>query len=338
MDKFTYVTFPGLGINNEIPLNNVAFSVFGKDIMWYGIIITIGIILGFLYADFRARRNEGFKKDELIDFALAGVVFGIIGARIWYVATSFESFKADSFWGTVRNCVAIWEGGLGFYGGLILGALSVVVIALIKKKNILKVLDPIAPGVMIAQILGRWGNFINGEAYGTETDLPWRMGLRTAAMSEPTYVHPTFLYESLWNLIGFIIINFTYKRKMYNGQILLRYLTWYGFGRMLIEGLRTDSLYVGSFRISQVFGFACFFVGSALLIAFDIIHFLKKRDAKVNALSENYKNDETTTTYVQELNDASKVTENTESGNENVEKAEIDLASLHKNDEDDADD
>ncbi len=327
MGKITYVTFPGLGISREIAVNNVAFTILGKDIMWYGIIITVGIVLGYLYADFRARRNEGFKKDEMVDFALAGVIFGIIGARIWYVATSFDSFRGATFWETVRNCVAIWEGGLGFYGGLILGALSVVVIARIKKKNIFQVLDPIVLGVMIAQILGRWGNFMNGEAFGTETTLPWRMGLRFDGSDITSCVHPTFLYESLWNLLGFLIINFTYKHKKYNGQITLRYLTWYGFGRMLIEGLRTDSLYIGQFRISQVFGFACFFFGSAALITLDIIYHLRKRDNVMASEPVSKMSNK------QEISVPTELETKLDTSDSEIVTDGIDLASLHEEDE-----
>ena len=130
-----YISFPGLGIN-EFAVNSVAFTVFGKDIAWYGIIITFGIFCGYIYSNFRAVKTEGLKRGCLDDYCLAGVIFGVIGARIWYVATTFERYKADSFLETLKNCVAIWEGGLGFYGGLILGLISVIVIALIKKENV----------------------------------------------------------------------------------------------------------------------------------------------------------------------------------------------------------
>jgi len=138
----------------------------------------------------------------------------------------------------------------------------------------------VAPGVMIGQMVGRWGNFCNAEAYGGPTDLPWRMGIRAAGEAETIYVHPTFLYESLWNLLGFLLINLVYKRKKFDGQIFFMYITWYGFGRMLIEGLRTDSLYVGDFRISQVIGFLCFFFGLAVLVAMSIVLKLRKADKK----------------------------------------------------------
>jgi phosphatidylglycerol:prolipoprotein diacylglycerol transferase len=140
----------------------------------------------------------------------------------------------------------------------------------------LKVFDMVAPGVMLGQIIGRWGNFVNGEAHGVETSESFflRMGLMGAADTDypfrMVYFHPTFLYESLWNLIGFVLINLFYKKKKFDGQIVLMYLAWYGFGRMLIEGLRTDSLYIGVFRISQVVGFLCFAICTALLVYFYI--------------------------------------------------------------------
>jgi phosphatidylglycerol:prolipoprotein diacylglycerol transferase len=140
---------------------------------------------------------------------------------------------------------------------------------------------------MIGQILGRWGNFFNAEAFGSETTLPWRMGIRAPGESEAIYVHPTFLYESLWNLVGFILINIFYRKKKYNGQIVLMYITWYGFGRMFIEGLRTDSLYIGDFRISQVIAFLCFFFGLAILTSMEIVCYLRARDEKKALAAES---------------------------------------------------
>lgn len=153
---------------------------------------------------------------------------------------------------------------LPFTAGLIGGALAAFVVTKIKKLSFPSVADAVMPGVMLAQSIGRWGNFMNGEAYGGLTNLPWRMAFTT---DYGTFcVHPTFLYESLWNLIGFIIINLYYRKKKYNGEIALMCVTWYGAGRMVIEGLRTDSLYLGNIRISQLVAFICFIAGSLLLI------------------------------------------------------------------------
>lgn len=337
MEKITYISFPGLGID-EFAVKNAAFSIFGRSVMWYGIIIVIGIIAAYFYVTFRGNKNEGLTDDDITDFCMVGVIAGIVGARIWYVATSFSSFKAPTFWETVYNCVAIWEGGLGFYGGLILGMLSLLLVCRIKKKNFLKVADCFSLGVMIAQIFGRWGNFMNGEAHGCETSLPWRMGLRAEYEEVAAYYHPTFFYESLWNLIGFIIINFTYKHKKYNGQIVLRYLAWYGFGRMFIEGLRTDSLYIGQLRISQLFGFICFFVASGLLIAFDIVHVVNKNRFDAESVSINIETApaEATVTEKAIQYTASELSETEKAPSEepaNEKEITVDIASLHAEDE-----
>lgn len=286
MEKTTFISFPGLGIG-EFRVNNVAFTLFGHNIMWYGIIITLGIVLAYFYVCYRAKHNENVRVDDVIDYAIYLVVFGIIGARLYYVFTSFDSFKGKNLGETLYNIIAIWEGGLAIYGGIIAGGIALIIVSKIKKIKVGSALDMIAPAVMLGQLIGRWGNFFNAEAYGGVTDLPWRMGLRDVSESAATYVHPTFLYESLWNLLGFIIINLLYKRKKFNGQVFLMYISWYGFGRMFIEGLRTDSLYVGDFRISQLVGFACFFIGSAMLIAMLIVTHLRKKEAGETAVTES---------------------------------------------------
>ncbi len=264
------ISFPGLGID-PFQINRVAFRLFGRPIAWYGIIITLGIVLAVLYVMWRAKQND-IKTDDILDIALVTVPCGILGARLYFVLTSLDHF--DSFW----EIFAIWEGGLAIYGGIIAGAIAVLVTAHIKKLSFFKLADMITPAVLIGQILGRWGNFFNVEAYGTETTLPWRMGI--LRFGEWSYVHPTFLYESLWNTLGFVLINLFYgikkdkTHKQYDGQIFLMVFAWYGFGRMFIEGLRTDSLYVGPFRISQVVGAVCFLVGASLLI----YHLVTKTD------------------------------------------------------------
>jgi len=271
------ISFPGLGID-PFTVNPVAFTIpifGGLEIRWYGLIITLGIILAFLYCSFRAKQ-EGIIFDDLLDIALFTVVFAIVGARLYYVLTSLEDYHS------LKEAIAIWNGGLAIYGAIIAGAITIFIVCRIKKIKVLKMLDAVAPAVMIGQILGRWGNFFNGEAYGAiveEGNIFYflRMGLLPNIKSYQTmfYFHPTFLYESVWNLIGFLLINALYKKKKFDGQVVLMYITWYGFGRMLIEGLRTDSLYVGAFRISQVIGFLCFVVGGTLLV----IHLLKARRA-----------------------------------------------------------
>jgi phosphatidylglycerol:prolipoprotein diacylglycerol transferase len=178
--------------------------------------------------------------------------------------------RLDSY-SSFLEVISIWNGGLAIYGGIIGGSIALFIVCRVKKLNALKLFDCVSPGVMLAQAIGRWGNFFNGEAFGATPDESHplyflRMGLRHEGWSQEYIYQPDFLYESLWNLLGFILINIFYRRKKYDGQIFIMYLTWYGFGRMLIEGSRTDSLYLGVFRVSQVLGFLCFVIGTVLLI------------------------------------------------------------------------
>jgi len=262
MEKTT-VSFPGFGIP-EFSVDPVAFrfnpfGFFKSDIevRWYGIIICLGMILACVYVYFRARK-AGLTFDDVLDIALVIIPCGVIGARLYYVIMKPEAFH--SFY----DVIAIWEGGLAIYGGVIGGGLALFGISKLKKLNVGQVFDMVAPAVMIGQICGRWGNFFNGEAHGVETEIFCRMGLMENG--EMIFVHPTFLYECLWNLLGFVLINLFYSKKKFDWQIFLEYITWYGFGRMLIEGLRTDSLYLGPWRVSQLVGFFCFAIGSVLLV------------------------------------------------------------------------
>ena len=326
MEELIRVSFPGLGIG-EFEINKVAFPLFaGIEVRWYGIIITCAILVGFLYAHFRSK-HEGISTDDLLDYAIYTVIFAIIGARAYYVLSEPDRF--DSFY----DVIAIWNGGIAIYGAIIAGALSIFVISKIKKINPLKALDMVAPGVMIAQSIGRWGNFCNGEAHGGVTEIFCRMGLselsKSGIWSKTVYVHPTFLYESLWNLVGFLLINAFYKKKKFDGQILLMYITWYGFGRMFIEGLRTDSLYFmknilgETVRTSQVVGALCFIVGTVLLIVLG----MKARRARlaegeyepVYDLSEKSEDEiaETTEVIAEETTEETETTEKTEEDDEN---------------------
>lgn len=278
------VSFPGLGIE-ELTINPVAFTIFGHKVMWYGIIITAAMILAVCYGIWRSKL-EGLKQDDGYDIAITVIFSGIIGARLYYVITKggYTSFL---------DAIAIWNGGLAIYGGIIGGILAAYIYAKIKKIRLSKMLDVIGPSTMIAQAIGRWGNFFNQEAFGTNTTLPWGMysnrtfsylfshqeELFAAGIEvDPSLpVHPTFLYESIWNVIGFIILNLVYKKKKFNGQIFLMYITWYGFGRMFIEGLRTDSLYIfGNIRVSQLVGFLSFAFG--LVLIFYMLHKTKGKN------------------------------------------------------------
>ena len=280
----TIISFPGLGIG-EFVVNKELFYIGKFSVRWYGFFITLGIILAFLYAIYRAKQH-GINYDKILDITLFTVIFAIVGARLYYVLTSLD--KYHNFWDVFK----IWEGGLGIYGGVIAGVLTVFVCARIKKINVLYLFDSGAPGLMMAQAIGRWGNFMNGEAYGAEvTGGPLyflRMGISphsditSVPQTELAFVHPTFLYESLWNIIGFVLINVFYKKKKFDGEIILWYATWYGFGRFFIELLRTDSLFIPgtNLKISCVVGLLSFIVGLFLIIFFRIKAFQKEQTGK----------------------------------------------------------
>ena len=252
-----YVSFPGLGID-RLTIPRVAFTVFGKEIYWYGLIIGLGFLLCLAYCIKRCR-SFGFIPDDIMDFGLMCVPCGIVGARLYYVLFSDTQFNS------LGEILAVWNGGLAIYGAIIGGAAGLIGCALLKKKNVLDATDLVGPSVLIGQILGRWGNFINMEAYGSATQLPWRMGLSNTPLGYQE-VHPTFLYESLWNLLGFVLIASYAKKRKFKGQMTLMYFIWYGFGRMLIEGLRTDSLMFLGLRVSQLLAGLLFAAGLAAYI------------------------------------------------------------------------
>ena len=279
-----YLSFPGLGIE-PFHIDRIAFSVLGRDVAWYGILITCGMILAVLTA-IRLAKKEGISADDITDFAFIVIIAGVVGARAYYVIFTWNEFgylvTDGSFWHnlgrTLYNCVAVWEGGLAIYGGVLAGLLTGYVFARRKKISFLKIFDILAAVVLIGQVIGRWGNFINIEAYGSETTLPWRMGILTYGpqlqdngelmLAGQIFVHPTFLYESLWNLCALLIVHLgLYPRKKFDGEIFGFYLIWYGFGRMLIESLRTDSLMLGNLRVSQGVGFLSCVIGIMLTVA-----------------------------------------------------------------------
>ena len=329
----TTLSFPGLNIG-EFKIDPVAIRIGDNfEIRWYGILIVTGIILAFLYACYRAKQ-EGISFDHMLDITLFTVVFAVIGARAYYVLTSLDQY--DSF----LDMIAIWNGGLAIYGGIIAGAITIFVVCKIKKLSVLKMLDAAGPAVMIGQIIGRWGNFCNGEAYGgvVAEGSPLyflRMGIsphNIEGVNGMAYVHPTFFYESMWNLIGFTLIHFLYKKKKFDGQIVLMYITWYGFGRMLIEGLRTDSLYVGVFRISQVVGFVCFVCGSVALIFNLARSYRKKKDGEEYA--PTYKKMSKPGAIFESASDILDESESTESEeNEESKEEEGDLLDKYMNEE-----
>lgn len=247
------VEFPGLGLS--FTLNRIAFQIGGLKIYWYGIIICFGFLLGVLYIN-RHAKDYGFTADNVYDCLFLGVPVAIICARAYFVIFRWQEYQGDFL-----KIIDIRRGGLAIYGGVAGAVIAIVIYGRWKHLNIPDMGDLVARGLLIGQGIGRWGNFINAEAHGGQTELPWRMVIDGTAG-----VHPTFFYESAWNLLGFLVLHFWSKKRRFSGEIFLGYLAWYGFGRMLIEGLRTDSLYFGSLRISQVVAFLTFVMAVCIII------------------------------------------------------------------------
>ena len=269
------VQFPGLGLSFH--LNRVAFSIGGVHIYWYGVCIAVGLCLALVFA-FRHSIEFGVDPDGMVDVILIGVVLGIVSARAYYVAMA--PFKYQSIW----EMIAIRDGGLAIYGGIIGGFLFGGLACKWRKVPVLPMFDLTAMGFLVGQCCGRWGNFFNQEAFGCNTTLPWGMyseGTRSYLMGSTVTVqngvtidpnlpvHPTFLYESIWCLVGFILLFRYIKKRKFNGDITLRYLIWYGAGRFWIEALRTDSLLLVpslGLRASQLVAAAAVVGGVALEI------------------------------------------------------------------------
>ena len=247
IQRDSVISFPLLGLELNPP---ASFSVFGFPIYFYGVLIVCGFLLAMLYCTRRAP-IFGIKPDDFFpDMMLWLLPLVIVGARIYYVL-----FRLDDYLAHPASMLAIRDGGLAIYGGVIAGALVVFFFCRRRKISVPAMLDLVVYGLLIGQIIGRWGNFMNREAFGAETDIFCRMGL-TPPGGTTVYVHPTFLYESLWNLIGLIFLIVWERRgkRKYDGQCALIYFFWYGLGRAWIEGLRTDSLYIGNtgLRVSQL--------------------------------------------------------------------------------------
>lgn len=238
-----------------------SFTIFGHQFYWYGVIIAVGFLLAVLYVS-RHSKEFGYSSDDFIDMLIYAVPLAIVCARLYYVVFNFSEYRSNP-----SDIFRIWKGGLAIYGGIIGGVTGAFIYCRVKKVPMLPMLDIGAFGLLIGQAVGRWGNFINREAYGNETALPWKMGLITKTGIE--YYHPTFLYESCWNLLGFLLLHFYFrKRRKYDGEIFLIYAAWYGLGRTIIERLRTDSLYLFStnIRVSQLI--AALSLLTALIILF----------------------------------------------------------------------
>ena len=274
-----HVQFPNLGI--EVTINRVAFSVFGFDIYWYGVIFAFTIIRGASVALYLGKKL-GINDDDFIDIIMLGTVFGIIGARAYYVA--FAPFEYETLW----DMINLRDGGIGIYGGLIAGLVSGWFLCKWKKINFFDAADCIFTGFLFGQTFGRWANFMNQEAFGTNTDGLFGMisesTTRYLARVAPSLaqqgitvdpnmpVHPTFLYESVWCAIGFIILYRHFKNRKFRGEMLCMSGAWYGFGRFFIEGQRTDSLATnGGLRTSQIIAV----VTVAAAVIFIVLNYMK---------------------------------------------------------------
>ena len=277
------ISFPKLGLELDPPAGLMIGNV---SIYFYGVIIALGLFLAVTYA-LKRRKQFGLLEDDILDGVLWIVPVSIICARAYYCAFRWEEFAENPI-----SVLYIWNGGIAIYGGIIGAALCVIIHCLIKKIRLAAVLDIVALSFLIGQMIGRWGNFFNREAFGAYCDNIFAMRLPASALHIPDdasaqlmeavatlreqatagdysgfyQVHPTFLYESVWNLAGFIALHFISKKRRYDGQIALMYVAWYGLGRTFIEGLRMDSLYIGSFRVSQLVAAATCFVAVGILL------------------------------------------------------------------------
>ena len=278
MYRYTNISFPSLGIDID-PVRE--FSIGPVSIHMYGLIIACGLVLATIYCMRRAKQF-GLTEDHVLDGVLTVTPFAIICARAYYCAFSWELYKNDPI-----SVLYIWEGGIAIYGGVLGAILGMYVFCRVKKISLGATLDLVLMAFLIGQSIGRWGNFFNREAFGAQTDSFLRMGLLDTFSGTVTYHHPTFLYESVWNALGFVVLHFLSKKREYDGQIALGYAVWYGLGRTFIEGLRTDSLYIPgtSIRVSQALAAA-----SCLIAAAVLVYFMLKPPAKplfVNRAAEN---------------------------------------------------
>ena len=273
---YSIISFPFLGLEVNPPRS---IPIGPLDIRLYGLIIACGLMLAVWYAC-RRSKEFGLKSDDLLDGVLWVTPFALLCARLYYCVFEWDRYAANPI-----SILYVWQGGLAIYGGVIGAIVGAAVFTKIKKIKLTAVLDLLMIGFLIGQSIGRWGNFCNREAFGAATDSFFRMGLFNERTGAWEYYHPTYLYESLWNAVGFVLLHFLSKHRKYDGQIALYYAAWYGLGRAFIEGLRVDSLWWGPFRVSQVLAAVTCLAAVAVLIW---QHFRKhdEKDLFVNQISE----------------------------------------------------
>ncbi len=325
----TQIVFPNLGGLSLDPPRG--FNIGDLTIYFYGIIIALGLVLAVLYGMKRSRQF-GIQQDDLLDGVLWIVPVAIISARLYYVFSAWEQYADEPI-----NILNIRQGGLAIYGGVIGAVIGVIVFCKIKKISLPAVLDLVALGFLIGQAIGRWGNFMNREAFGCYTDGLFAMRISEDCLGNVTMtdtvraqiqqlkdmavaggyqgmiqVHPTFLYESVWNTLGFVALHFLSKKRQYDGQIALGYVAWYGMGRAIIEGLRMDSLYWGPFRASQLLAAVTCLIAVATLLILNLRSHKPLFVDRVNAELED----------APEEAEESGETEETETSDESEESAE----------------
>lgn len=270
-----YVEFPNIFKNHgiKLPVNEVAFKIGSFEIRWYGVLISLGVVLCISLALSQCKKYD-IKSDDLLDYLIVCIPSAIVGARLYYVIFNFSLYKDD-----LKSIFAYWEGGLAVYGGVLAAVLACFITAKVKKQSFLKIIDFSIGYIALGQAIGRWGNFFNQEAFGGPTTLPWGMTgdkiasfVKSQGWQTGTLVHPTFFYESFWCLIVFTVI-MLYRRsklKKMDGECLCLYMILYGAERMIVEGLRTDSLYIGGtgIRVSQLLSAILIILGITLFIDF----------------------------------------------------------------------
>lgn len=318
------VEFPNLFGGMQIEYYR-GFNVFGVPIYWYGVIIAVGVVLAYFYAMHRATKDFGLVKDRVFDVVFVCLIGGFLFARIYYCV--FTELKNPGTYNFITVFTKIRDGGIAIYGGIIGAVVVGLVMCKLRKVNFFAMVDLASLGFLIGQTLGRWGNFVNQEAYGAVCDPDWIFGMTGTNIAQGipinSLVHPCFLYESTWCLLGFIFLHiYSKKLRTYDGEIALLYVTWYGFGRMFIEGLRTDSLYAGSIRISQLVAFVSFIAGLALFITFKIITKRSGKPLYVNSAASA------------ELIEHDKLIEEAKKAQKTKSPAEAETAEVHEDSED----